>query len=147
MIVPAAIQHLNEIVQIEKDVFPQPWSLKQFDYDLNIAPNSENWVYLNNEQVQGYIFGWIVKDEFHLNNIAVHPDYQRRSIGKKLIQHIITRVASQNVTSIFLEVSAGNTPARNCYQSFGFIEGGVRKDYYGRGDDAVLYQLELNSNG
>jgi len=36
--------------------------------------------------VAGYIFGWIIQDEFHLNNIDVHPEYIRRSIGKELIK-------------------------------------------------------------
>lgn len=147
MIVPAEIQHLNEIVQIENEVFPQPWSMKQFKHDLHSSPHSENWVYVQDDRVTGYLFGWIVEDEYHLNNLAVHPEFQGRKIGKKLIQHIIDRVASRNVASIFLEVSVGNTPARKCYQSIGFIEDGVRKDYYSRGDDAVLYHLELNKNG
>ena len=100
-----------------------------------------------NELVVGYIFGWIIHDEFHLNNIAVHPEYLRRSIGKQLIEHIISRVISHDIKVILLEVSANNIPAKIFYESLGFTEVGIRRDYYTQGDDAVLYNLDLIKNG
>ena len=83
--------------------------------DIQSELDSENWVYVIEKLVVGYIFGWIIQGEFHLNNIAVHPEYLWRSIGKNLIQHIIARVILRNVGVILLEVSAENIPARKCY--------------------------------
>ena len=64
-------------------------------------------------------------------------------MGKELIQHIIIRLISYDVKVILLEVSANNVPSRKCYKSLGFIRMGIRKDYYSRGDDAILYNLDL----
>ena len=64
--------------------------------------------------------------------------------GQKLIKHIILIVADQKVNVILLEVSVNNVSAQKCYQSLGFVEVGVRKDYYSKGDDAILYNLEIN---
>ena len=147
MIIPAQLNHLDDIVSIEKSAFNKPWTKNQFMNDIQSELDSENWVYVINELVAGYIFGWIIQGEFHLNNIAVHPEYLRRSIGKNLIQHIIARVILRNVGVILLEVSAENIPARKCYQSLGFNQMGIRKDYYSKGDDAILYNLELNTDG
>ena len=147
MIIPAQLHHLNDIIFIEKSAFNQPWTKNQFMNDIQSELDSENWVYVIDELVAGYIFGWIIQGEFHLNNIAVHPEYFRRSIGKNLIQHIIARVILRNVGVILLEVSAENIPARKCYQSLGFNQMGIRKDYYSKGDDAILYILELNTDG
>ena len=147
MIIPAQLHHLNDIIFIEKSAFNQQWTKNQFMNDIQSELDSENWVYVINELVAGYIFGWIIQGEFHLNNIAVHPEYLRRSIGKNLIQHIIARVILRNVGVILLEVSAENIPARKCYQSLGFNQMGIRKDYYSKGDDAILYNLELNTDG
>ena len=147
MIIPAQLNHLDDIVSIEKSAFNKPWTKNQFMNDIQSELDSENWVYVINELVAGYIFGWIIQGEFHLNNIAVHPEYLRRSIGKNLIQHIIARVILRNVKVILLEVSAENIPARKCYQSMGFNQMGIRKDYYSKGDDAILYNLELNTDG
>jgi ribosomal-protein-alanine N-acetyltransferase len=147
LIIPAQLNHLDDIVSIEKSAFNKPWTKNQFMNDIQSELDSENWVYVINELVAGYIFGWIIQGEFHLNNIAVHPEYLRRSIGKNLIQHIIARVILRNVGVILLEVSAENIPARKCYQSLGFNQMGIRKDYYSKGDDAILYNLELNTDG
>ena len=147
MIIPAQLIHLDGIVSIEDSAFNKPWTKNQFMNDIQSELDSENWVYVIDELVTGYIFGWIIQGEFHLNNIAVHPEYLRRSIGKNLIQHIIGRVILRNVKVILLEVSAGNIPARQCYQSLGFNQMGIRKDYYSKGDDAILNILELNTDG
>ena len=82
MIIPAQLHHLNDIIFIEKSAFNQPWTKNQFMNDIQSELDSENWVYVINELVAGYIFGWIIQGEFHLNNIAVHPEYLRRSIGE-----------------------------------------------------------------
>ena len=100
-----------------------------------------------NRLVVGYIFGWIIHDEFHLNNIAVHMGYLRRSIGTELIEHIISRVIYRVINIILLEVSANNIPTQNCYKSLGFTQMGTRKDYYSKGDDAILYNLDITKNG
>ena len=147
MIIAAEMHHLKEIAAIENKSFDKPWSVTQIKYDIQSKMESENWVYLVDKQVLGYIFGWIIMDEYHLNNIAVHPDCLRGRIGTKLIKHIISRLISRNINGILLEVSANNIPAQKCYQTLGFTPIGVRKDYYIKGDNAILYNLELRRNG
>ena len=147
MIIPAKLHHLEEIIAIERNSFEKPWLKTQFKSDIQSDMDSENWVYIIEKFVVGYIFGWIIYDEFHLNNIAVHPEYLRRNIGKGLIRHIISRVISRNINVVLLEVSANNISAQNCYKSLGFTQIGIRKDYYSKGDDAILYNLDLIKNG
>ena len=147
MIIPVELYHLEEIIAIEISAFNKPWTKNQIKNDILSDTDSENWVYIMDEMVTGYVFGWIIHDEFHLNNIAVHPEYLRRSIGKALIQHIISRLLSRDIKVILLEVSVNNISAQRCYKSLGFTPMGVRKDYYSKGDDAILYNLDLTKNG
>ena len=144
MIISAQLSQLNEIVEIENSSFEKPWKRSQLMDDIRNNIGSENWVFVQDEKVVGYIFGWIIQKEFHLHNIAVHPNHLRKKIGQKLINHIISRVTDQKVNVILLEVSVNNVSARKCYQSLGFVEVGMRKDYYSKGDDAILYNLEIN---
>ena len=144
MIISAQLSQLDEIVEIENSSFEKPWKRSQLMDDIRNHIDSENWVFVQDKKVVGYIFGWIIQNEFHLYNIAVHPNYLRKKIGQKLINHIISRVADQKVNVILLEVSVNNVSARKCYQSLGFVEVGMRKDYYSKGDDAILYNLEIN---
>ena len=147
MIIPVELYHLEEIIAIENSAFNKPWTKNQIKNDILSDLDSENGVYIMDELVAGYIFGWIIHDEFHLNYIAVQPEYLRRSIGKEIILHIISRVISHDIKVILLEVSANNIPAQKCYKSLGFTQMGIRKDYYSKGDDAILYYLDLIKNG
>ena len=147
MIIPIVLDHLEEIITIENYAFDKPWTRNQIKYDIQSESDFENWVYIMNDFVAGYVFGLKIYDEFHLNNFAVHPEYLRRNIGKELIQHIISRVISHNIKVILLEVSANNIPAQKCYKSLGLTLTEIRNDYYSKGDDAILYNLDLIKNG
>ena len=147
MIVKAEEKHLNDIYLIEKKSFDNPWSENHIKNDLMYLNQSANWVFLISGKVVGYIFGLIIMDEYHLTNIAVHPDYFRQKIGTKLIKHIILFLLTKNIKVILLEVSSNNIPAIKYYQSMGFISVGVRKKYYKNGDDAILYNLYLEKHG
>ena len=146
MIQSANKSHLNGILDIEKIVFTKPWTREQLKNDLVLSTNSENWVYMEDQQVVGYILGCKVMDEFYLNNIAVHSDFQRRHIGRLLIEHVKNRLQSQNIQRIYLEVSGENKPAQRLYESTGFQMKGLRRDYYATGEHAFLYHLNLVDN-
>ena len=81
MIISAQLSHLDEIVAIENGSFEKPWSRKQIKDDIQANINSENWVFTLDRKVVGYIFGWIAQNEFHLHNIAVHPDHLRKKLA------------------------------------------------------------------
>ena len=146
MIQLANEKHLDEIYNIEKMVFTKPWTQENIKRDLTLITNTENWVYLKYKKVIGYIFGWKVMDEFHLNNIAVHIDSQRKHIGRSLIKHIRERLHNQGIQRISLEVSEGNKPTQKLYESLGFQQKGIRMDYYAIGEHALLYNLDLLAN-
>ena len=99
-VMPVELHHLEDIVTIENSVYNKPWTRNQIKNDIQAEIDTENWVYVMDGLVVGYIFGWIIQDEFHLNNIAVHPEYLRRSIGKALIRHTISTVTYRNIKVI-----------------------------------------------
>lgn len=142
MILLASQNHLREILNIERKSFSNPWTENHFKYDLN-NKISVNWIYQNDNHVIGYLFGWQVIDEYHLNNIAVATSFRGNRIAIQLMQNMLTYLRDLKVKSVFLEVSESNLPARNLYKKIGFKPQGKRKDYYTKGNDAVLYILEL----
>ena len=74
-ILSANTSHLDQILQIEKMEFENPWTYNQIKVDLLSIKNSENLVFLINDEVIGDILGSLVLDEFHLNNIAVKKNF------------------------------------------------------------------------
>ena len=142
MIVSASNKHLEQILFIERASFSKPWTEYHFKSDLN-NKISVNWVFLKNDQAVGYLFGWHVMDEYHLNNIAVAEPFRGTGIGVQLLKNMELYLKEIEVKSVFLEVSSSNLPARKLYEKMSFLPKGERKDYYTKGDDAVLYTLEF----
>ncbi len=143
MIKKAEKHHLQDILTIERACFERPWSEIHFLSDLENPLAASNWVYMSEKQLQGYLFGWYIEGEYHLNNLAVDPLFQHQGIGKKLLDFVLDMLDKDHAEKIFLEVSAGNTAARKLYESRGFTPIGARKDYYTKGDDAIVYVREF----
>ena len=80
----------------------------------------------------------LVADEAEIITVAVSPAHRRQGIARALMEHMLC-LAEDARASVYLEVRASNTPARELYLSLGFAETGVRKNYYtSPREDAVL---------
>ena len=115
MIISAFENHLAEILNIERESFSKPWTEYHFKRDLN-NKISVNWVYQNDGHVVGYLFGWKVMDEYHLNNIAVSESFRGNGIGIHLLKNMVSYLKEVKVKSVFLEVSSSNLLARKLYE-------------------------------
>ncbi len=94
--------------------------------------------------IVGVIVVNIVEDEMELLKIVVDPKYRRMGIGKSLLNRMLDIAEQKGLTVIYLDVSQKNLAAIALYQAFGFKEYGIRKDYYSKGEDAILMKLELS---
>ena len=91
--------------------------------------------------IHAYYLSTITADCADIIAIGTHRDWQRRGFGRIMLEHLIGVTEQQHVEKILLEVAADNMPARQLYDSFGFVEIGCRKNYYKRGEtrcDAVI---------
>ena len=82
--------------------------------------------------------------EGELLRIALRPEYRGRGLAKKLMDQLVEYSIHNSVKSLFLEVRNSNGTARNLYSSYGFIETGIRKNYYKNPqEDAVVMCRDL----
>ena len=142
----AGLTDLKSVFAIEKESFPTPWSRWTFLAELNQSlghflvagpPLSHPW------ELWGYIVFWLVADEMHLLNLAVHPEKRRRGVARVLLQEALRRSRALGAKGAWLEVRPSNTPALALYASFGFKEMGRRPRYYeDTQEDAILLVLE-----
>ena len=89
----------------------------------------------------------VVLDEATLFNIAVDPAYQRRGLGRVLLEHVIDEVEKLGVVTLWLEVRASNVAAIALYESVGFNEATIRRNYYPTTDgreDAIIMALPIS---
>ncbi len=137
---------LPAVLDIERRSFAQPWSRAFFEKEL-ATPFARLVVAveetLPRPQVIGYTCRWRVTDEVHLLNVAVHPERRGLGYGRELVSAVVGEAEAARVRVIFLEVRAGNVVARRLYRLVGFKDLGVRRGYYGPGQDAIVMELRL----
>ena len=80
--------------------------------------------------IHAYYLSTISADCADIIAIGTHRDWQRRGFGRIMLEHLIGVTERQHVEKILLEVAADNMPARQLYDSCGFVEIGCRKNYY-----------------
>jgi len=140
-------EHLDQVILIEKVSFPTPWSKNAFDYELNYNDFAHYIVALSDQnQVIGYAGVWVILDEGHITNVAIHPDWRGAGLGYALMLELISRTALLGVERFTLEVRPSNEPARALYQKLGFVEKGRRKQYYtDTNEDAIIMWMNLST--
>jgi ribosomal-protein-alanine N-acetyltransferase len=140
---PMRASDLDDVMEIERLAFKNPWSRQIFIEELERA-----WAHLDvtrdGARVSAFCNYWVVRDEVHLLNIAVHPTARRRGHAARLLAHIIDFGRRQRCRYITLEVRRSNRGAVKLYRSFGFRPVGIRAHYYVEdGEDAIVMLLDL----
>lgn len=124
----AAESDLPVFAEIERVCIVEPWSVESFRAEYNAA----GAVFLAAE-VGGVICGFLtassVLDEVNINNVAVLPEYRRNGIGDRLLRALEEQV-SGFAAVINLEVRESNLPAIALYKKQGYIQNGLRKNFY-----------------
>ena len=138
--------HVPQVAELERLCFADPWSENSIASELNNI-----WSYwvvaLWNDTVVGYIGSQSTDDgETDVMNVAVHPDYRRKGIGESLIECLITELKNRGCHALMLEVRSSNGPAIALYEKLGFIQVGLRKNYYRNPkEDALILRKEWSS--
>ena len=139
-------EDLPAVLDIERRSFAQPWSRAFFEKEL-ATPFARLVVAVEEAvprpQVIGYTCRWRVTDEVHLLNVAVHPERRGLGHGRALVGAVVAEAEMARTRVVYLEVRAGNVIARRLYRQLGFKDLGVRRGYYGPGQDAIVMELRL----
>ena len=134
--------HVSQIAELEKLCFSAPWSRNSVASELN-NPLSLWLVATDADTVAGYIGSQSVMGEADMMNVAVHPDYRRKGIGKQLVEALVASLKDNGVYSLTLEVRASNEPAISLYDQLGFTQVGRRPNYYrDPREDALILRKE-----
>ncbi len=142
--VPLAYEHLDQMVEIEKEAFEHenPWSKNMFIPELS-HPYAHYIVGVSGDEVISYAGYHTVVDEAHITNVAVKNTYRGKGFGKLTLSRLIYDAQIVGLKRMTLEVRVDNIPAIKLYESYGFVSYGVRKKYYDGKYDALIMWKEL----
>ena len=133
------LRDLDDIMRIEKDAFTTPWSRNAFKMELTENLLAKYIVAEMDNNIVGYAGIWLILDEGHITNIAVSKESRGMGIGNYLMMGLIEFCKKSKIFNLTLEVRASNIVAQNLYKKFGFLDCGIRPNYYADDhEDAVI---------
>ena len=155
---PMRIADITEVMEVERLSFSMPWSARAFKYQVEQNTMAHYFVARPRARVRsfwsrltggslgrtsppslGYVGFWLMVDEAHISNIAVHPDWRRRGLGELMMLYSTDRATELGASVVTLEVRVTNAGAQSLYRKFGLEVAGRRPHYYcDNGEDALI---------
>lgn len=146
-LVPLRRRHLRQVMRIETQVYPKPWTVGLFLSELALRSTR---VYIA-AKVQGAVVGYaglmLTGEDGHVTTIAVDPAWQRQSIGARLLLALARAGTASGCSGLTLEVRMSNEPAQAMYRRFGFVPAGIRKNYYAEVNEDALVMWAHDVDG
>jgi len=138
------IARIDEVLEIEKLSFSDPWSREMFRSELEVGGGTYARMAERDGRLLGYSLAVLVVDEAHLGNLAVHPDARGAGVGQALLDDLLVVSEKRRATRLTLEVRESNERARKFYYRNGFIDVAIRKNYYRNPvEDAIVMLRSL----
>lgn len=134
---PARLTDAPTLAAIEREVFPDPWSVDAFRSSIR-ATAARVTVAEAAGEIVGYAVLLAAADEAELANLAVVPETRGRGVGRRLLGAALAAATEAGARAVYLEVRASNTVAQHLYAASGFVPVGRRRGYYRDPDEDAL---------
>lgn len=135
---PMRAEDLESVARLEQTCFSESWSEKLLRSGLDNRLDSY-LVYEELGAVLGYCVLRTLADEGEIQRIAVDPAFRRQGIARKLMESMAAVARMKGAREVALEVRESNVSARKLYESYGFRQEAVRRDYYRNpAEDAII---------
>jgi ribosomal-protein-alanine N-acetyltransferase len=135
------LSDLNAIETIEQKAYPTPWSRSMFASEL-AKPTSICLGAFEGQDLVGYVINSRYVDAWHVMNVAVDPEHQRRGVATALLERLFEVTRDDERRGYTLEVRVSNEDAIGLYEKLGFESRGIRRGYYtdNREDALIMWR-------
>jgi ribosomal-protein-alanine N-acetyltransferase len=145
----AGPEQAEEIARLHGQLFSPVWSVESIRTLLD-HPGSTAFLaaYGPPPKVSvGFVMAQLAADEAEILTLGVMADFQRKGVGRRLLDGVARAVTRAEAKKLFLEVAADNDAALALYYRAGFLGTGLRRGYYARpagpAVDALTLALKL----
>ncbi|MDP1617523.1 GNAT family N-acetyltransferase [Phenylobacterium sp.] len=143
---PAGPEAAETLAALHAAAFDKPWSASEIAALIGGA--GAYAVMASDAAPLGMVMSRILFEEAEILTLAVAPLARRRGVGSALVAAAAGLARQGGASSLVLEVGEDNPGAIALYGASGFVQVGLRRNYYDRGGrqiDALLMRLDLNS--
>jgi ribosomal-protein-alanine N-acetyltransferase len=140
-----AASDVDEVVRVEREIYPFPWTHGNFLDSLRSGYSS--WVLRGDDgALRAYAIVMLALEESHLLNLSVARRWQRGGLGWATLEWVAEVSRGHGARTMLLEVRPSNPAALRLYERYGFQRIGVRRGDYpaheGR-EDAIVMRATL----
>jgi ribosomal-protein-alanine N-acetyltransferase len=137
---------IDALLALDELTFFNPWTRAMYEAEAQrttishffTAAVTEATPQGPGERLVAYCAAWVLVDELHINNVAVHPEFRRRGIARRLLEHVLEAADRRGAPRATLEVRESNDAARRLYEGLGFEVHARRPGYYTQPDEDAL---------
>jgi [ribosomal protein S18]-alanine N-acetyltransferase len=142
-----ALADLAAVEEIEQRAYRTPWSRTMFASEL-AKPTSICLGAFEGEDLLGYVINSRYVDAWHIMNVAVDPQHQRRGVATHLFERLFELTRDDERRGYTLEVRISNEDAIHLYEKLGFESRGIRRGYYtDNREDALIMWRDARQPG
>lgn len=138
-----------EIARLHSALFSPGWSEESVRTLLDHPASTAFVASLGGppKETVGFVLAQLAADEAEILTIGVAAPWQRKGIGRRLVDGVARAAQRAEAKKLYLEVAADNDAALELYSRAGFLGTGLRRGYYARPEgpavDAVTLALKL----
>lgn len=134
---------IPEVAKLEKEIFPDPWSEGAISETLE-QEQTLLMVAYEDRKLIGYLILYFVLEEGEIARIAVIPECRRQGVGARMLLELEDLCEDNGITKLLLDVRESNETAISFYTSYGFVQDGVRRNFYSNPqEDGILMSREI----
>lgn len=137
---------LDAVLANEFTAYDFPWTRNVFAECIRAG--NQCWIAEHQGEVIGHAIFTVGAGEAHLLNVCIRGSRQGEGFGRELVEAVLAKAREGGADALFLEVRPSNQRAAALYESLGFVEIGVRKNYYPAAighEDARVLVLDLEA--
>ena len=134
---------LPDMLRIEQESFPNPWTRDNFIATLR-KRDCIGMVVLLGDRVLGFVIYELKKQKFQILSLAVDAAWRHKNIGTLMIKKLAAKLDAMRRSKIAAEVRESNLAAQLFFKAIGFKAVKVVKGAYDDTDeDAYLMEFKV----
>lgn len=146
---PADRADLQQMIQIERASFDDPWTAEEFIQHFNCKSVSSIVVCERQgeiDEVVGYLFYQCLKQHINIVSMAVSPIYQRKGKALAMLTKVMEKT-SPTRRKVIAVVRETNLPAQLLFKKAGFLATKIiRKPFDNSDDDGFIFEYKKPSS-